>query len=120
MARYLLQIALAWVVLVLGVAVFDLHDTISNPIVRTVLHPLILEFVAGMVAAHLFGRILPTRWWVPFCIGILGIVIFALLRDPLRVVLGIALSPFVLGLALFEQRYSFKISNSWASLGASI
>tara|TARA_B110000211_G_scaffold63340_1_gene72573 strand:- start:317 stop:877 length:561 start_codon:yes stop_codon:yes gene_type:complete len=117
--RYFWQIVLAWVFLVLGVAVFDLHDTISNPIVRTVLHPLILEFVAGMVAAHLFGRISPTRWWVPLCIGILGIVVFAFVHDLHRVVLGMALAPFVLGLALFEQRYSFKISNSWALLGAS-
>jgi exopolysaccharide production protein ExoZ len=117
--RYFWQIVLAWVVLVLGVAVFDLHDTISNPILRTVLNPLILEFVAGMVAAHLFGRISPARWWVPLCIGILGIAVFALLHDPHRVVLGIALAPLVLGLALFEQRYSFKISNSWALIGAS-
>jgi exopolysaccharide production protein ExoZ len=117
--RYFWKIVLAWVILVLGMAVFDLHDTISYPIVMTVLHPLILEFVAGMVAAHLFGRISPTRWWVPLCIGILGIVVFALLHDPHRTVLGIALAPIVLGMALLEQRYTFRISNSWALLGAS-
>ncbi|MDA7846615.1 acyltransferase [Amylibacter sp.] len=117
--RYFWIIVLVWIVLVLGVAVFDLHDTTSNPLVRTLLHPLILEFVAGMVAAHLFGKISPTRWWAPLYIGIMGIVVFALLHDPHRVVLGIALAPFVLGLALFEHRYSFKISSSWALLGAS-
>lgn len=57
---------------------------------------LILEFVAGMVAAYLFGKMSPTRWWVPLCMGLLGVVVFALLHDPHRAVLGIALAPMVL------------------------
>ena len=117
--RYFWHIVFAWVILVFGAALFGVNDPISNPLMRTVFDPLILEFVAGMVAAHLFGRISPTRWWVPLCIGIWGIVAFALLHDSHRVVLGISLAPLALGFALLEQRYSFKISNSWALLGAS-
>ena len=117
--RYFWHIVFAWVMLVLGAIFFEVNDAISNPLVRTVLHPLILEFVAGMVAAHMFGRVSPTQWWAPLCLGLLGVAAFAFLHDPHRAVLGIALAPFVLGLALFEQRYSFKISNSWALLGAS-
>ena len=117
--RYFWHIVCAWVALVLSAAVFNVNDTLSNPLVRTVLDPLILEFVAGMVAAYLFGKTSPARWWVPLCMGLLGVVVFALLHDPHRAVLGIALAPMVLGLALFEQRYSFRISNSWALLGAS-
>ena len=117
--RYFWHIVLAWVILVLGAAVFDVNDTISNPLARTMLHPLILEFVAGMVAAHMFGRMSPAQCWVPLCLGLLGAMAFALLHDPHRVVLGIALAPMVLGLALLEQRYSFEVSNAWALLGAS-
>jgi exopolysaccharide production protein ExoZ len=117
--RYFWHIVCAWVALVLSAAVFNVNDTLSNPLVRTVLDPLILEFVAGMVAAYLFGKTSPARWWVPLCMGLLGVVVFALLHDPHRAVLGITLAPMVLGLALFEQRYSFRISNSWALLGAS-
>ena len=117
--RYFWHIVCAWVALVLGAAVLNVDEPLSNPLVRTALHPLILEFVGGMVAAHLFGRISPARWWVPLCLGLSGVVVFALLYDPHRVVLGIALAPMVLGLALFEQRYSFRLSNLWALLGSS-
>lgn len=117
--RFFWLIVLVWVIVVLSAAMFGVYGTLLNPLMKTVLDPLILEFVAGMVAAHMFGKISTSRWWVPLLLGSLGVVAFIFLHTPHRVILGIALASVVLGLALLEQRHSLKISNLWALLGAS-
>ena len=117
MTRYFWHIVLIWVILVVGATAFDVSSTISNPLMNTVLHPLILEFVAGMVAAYMFGKVSPSRWWVPLILGFLGVVAFVLIPTPHRAVLGIALAPIVLCLALVEFRYSFGTPNFLVLLG---
>lgn len=44
--------------------------------------------------------------------------LFALLPDPHRAVLGVALAPVVLGLAMAENRFRIKIPKIWMLIGA--
>jgi len=116
--RFFWHLVLGWVFLVLVIAGFGLSDAISNPLLRTLMNPLILEFVVGMVAAHFFEKLQSANWYAPLILGGTGVVLFALLPDLHRAVLGVALGPVVLGLALAEEQFQIKIPKMLALSGA--
>ena len=116
--RYFRHLVLGWVLLVLVIAGFGLNDTLSNPLSRTLLDPLILEFVAGMAAAHYFGKLQLAHWYAPLILGGRGVLLFALLPDPHRAVLGVSIGPVVLGLALAEERFRIRTPKVLVLLGA--
>jgi exopolysaccharide production protein ExoZ len=74
-------------------------------VLRYLLSPLNLEFIAGMAAACCYRR-LPVRWW-PFAIGIGASAVLGLFLsvtpEPNRVWFGIALAPLIVGLAWLER-----------------
>ncbi len=85
-----------------------------------VFDPLILEFIAGMIAAYLFGRNLRLPWLVPSVIGLGFGVVFAFLPEAHRAFLGVmAIGPAVLGLALLERQVGLRLPLIFGLLGAS-
>jgi peptidoglycan/LPS O-acetylase OafA/YrhL len=90
-----------------------------RPLPLIIFEPLILEFIAGMMAAYFVGRNFRLPWLVPSVIGLGFGVIFAFLPEVHRAFFGVmAIGPAVLGLALYERQVGLSFRH-FGLLGAS-
>ena len=67
--RFFSHLILGWVLLVAVAAGSEWNYALSNPLISTLLDPLILEFAAGMAAAYLFGKLQSVQWCAPLILG---------------------------------------------------
>jgi peptidoglycan/LPS O-acetylase OafA/YrhL len=107
-----------WVAITIGLAISGWGKAVTVEPFATLFQPLILEFVAGMAMASIFLRASPSMWVFPLILGIVGIVIYYQLNDPHRVFFGMSLAPIVLGLALAEVRFGYRLPKPVILLGA--
>ena len=115
--RHFWWIVAVWAIIVFTLFITGFSDRITLTPFSVVLNPLILEFVAGMVAALLFTRLSPSAWPFPLVIGLLLTGSFFLTEDADRVFLGLALAPVVLGLALAEVHFAYRVPKEVLLLG---
>lgn len=113
--RYFWLLVASWGLAILFTAI---ATTTPPTLLKTVLDPLVFEFFAGMIAAHLFARLPSSIWLVPTLLGAVLVGSFALQSDLHRAFVGIGLAPMVLGLALAERKFRFRLPPSFLLLGA--
>tara|TARA_R110002049_G_scaffold241333_3_gene415191 strand:- start:7355 stop:8374 length:1020 start_codon:yes stop_codon:yes gene_type:complete len=114
-SRYFCLVIMVWTAATITSAILGSTDYMDGALFRTFLNPLILEFVAGMLAALLFKRMSPGYWALPTLIGVSLSVCYFMIGDLHRALFGISLAPLVLGLALAETKFNFR-PPSWALL----
>lgn len=108
----------SWTVVVLAVAAFGVNKELG-PVLGTVTNLLVLEFIGGMLAAHLFAKAVGELWPMLIGLSIAALLAIALLLpEAHRVLVGLALVPMVLGLAQVERRVSFPVPRAFLLLGA--
>lgn len=107
----------AWVTLVVISSILG-GDLVQSQPFATLVNPLVLEFVAGMLAAFLYRRLSETSWMICMMFAIAIVGTFVLMENPHRVLVGIGLAPFVLSIALLERRYRFSLPEWILFLGA--
>ena len=109
-AGWVAAIGLAWIAEPAWVA--------GNPASATLLHPLNLEFIAGMIAAACVPY-LRARMAFPLLglSAIASVAFFINARELHRVVFGVGLAPLVAGLALWERDAQLRIPRPVLLLG---
>jgi len=117
-ARHFWLLVLLWVVAVLTVWATGTSELITVPLLSTLLDPLILEFVAGMIAAHVFTRLSSRLWIWPLALGMVGTALFVALPDPNRVLFGVSLAPVVLALAMAERAMTLRVPRAFLFAGS--
>lgn len=115
--RYFWICVLAWTAAVVTVAWVGLADRLAPPTLQAFLDPIVLEFIAGMGAALLFSHLRPSSWPIPMFIGICLTGIFFVAGNLHRTWLGLALAPLVLGIALAEVRFHYRLPRAAMLLG---
>ena len=106
----------AWSAAVVVFAATGTHA--QPPAIGAIMDPLILEFVAGMVMAFLYSRLHSKMWFVPAIVGIALIISYTIWSDGHSAYFGLALAPLVLGIALAETRFEYRLPKSAIVLGA--
>lgn len=115
--RHFWLLVSVWLGEVILSAAFGLMEYLSLALIKTVFDPLVLEFAAGMIAAFAFSR-LPSRYWViSAAIGLVLTVSYFAVGGGHRVLFGLSLAPLVLGLALAETQFRFRVPSSLLLLG---
>tara|TARA_R110000751_G_scaffold172928_3_gene279371 strand:+ start:85078 stop:86103 length:1026 start_codon:yes stop_codon:yes gene_type:complete len=116
--RHFWWLVSAWVTATAIFALYGLADIFNIAPINVILHPLTLEFVAGMIAAMLFSRLPPTAWAIPTLLGLGLAVAYYMTSDADRVFFGLALAPLVLGMALAESHFGYRLPAPALLLGA--
>ena len=110
-AAWALGVALVWS---LGL----LPEKQAQPVLNTLLNTLVLEFIAGMLAAYLF-RVLPSRLWsIPVVVGLAALAAAMSVESSSRVLIGLSLGPIVLGCAMLETQKRLVLPKAFQFLGA--
>ncbi len=105
---------IGWAFLTIVIWATVKSDTLYTPF-SAMFDPLILEFISGMVMAYVLGRVSPPRWVLVLAISLVAVVLFFLAGEAHRVFMGFAMAPLVLGIALAERRFGFRMP-AWALL----
>lgn len=117
-SRQFWQIILLWGV---GTILFNVLKPASlslGAVLDVLLNPMILEFIVGMLMAFLFAK-MPTRIWVlPVAVGAALAGSLFLADTGHRLAFGFAIAPIVLGVALAEHHYRFRLPKWVLSVGA--
>jgi len=108
----------AWAALTITLAFTGTFDAINYPVFFIFFHPLTLEFIGGTVASMLFRRIHPSNWAFPTIVGCILSAAYFSTPDIGRFMFGLTISPLVLGLALAETHFKFRIASSALLLGS--
>ena len=116
--RHFWWIVAAWVAIVFLLFITGFSSRITLTPFSVILNPFILYFVAGMAAALLLPRLSPSAWPIPLAIGSLLTGIFFRTEDVDRIFFGLALAPVVLGLALAEMHFTYRLPKGVLLLGA--
>lgn len=98
-----------WVTTTVIFALTGLADKFDIALISVMFHPLTLEFVAGMIMAALFSRLPSTAWATPTATGLSLAAVYFTAPKVDRVFFGMALAPLVLGLALAEARFRYRV-----------
>ncbi|MFL5252998.1 MAG: acyltransferase family protein [Rhodopila sp.] len=116
-SRYGMALALVWAVGIAAAAAGGWSPEV--PVLRYLLSPLNLEFIAGMAAACAYRR-LSVRWWPVLIAGgaaALTGLFLNLETEAYRVWFGMALVPLIVGLALLERTGTLRPVNWLLVLG---
>lgn len=117
--RHFWWLVSAWVGATISISFFNMANVTSFPPFNVIFHPLILEFVAGMIMAMLFSRLPPSLWALPTFAGLALAIVFFMYPGAHRIFFGLALAPLVLGLALMESHFGYLLPAPALLLGAS-
>lgn len=117
--RFFWTLVVAWGALTAGVALlWGGGPETSGALILRLLNPLILEFIAGMLAAYLFHRSKGYSWCAPLILGCLMLVAFCFVEEVHRIFLGFSFASLILGLAMAEEKFTFRIPKPILLLGA--
>jgi peptidoglycan/LPS O-acetylase OafA/YrhL len=117
LTRHFWAVVSIWVSATVANAFLGLTDHIDSAMMQMLFNPLILEFVAGMIAALLYARLSPKIWAAPTLIGLSLASAYFIFDGGHRVLFGLSLAPLVLGLALAETHFRFRIPSVMLLLG---
>lgn len=111
-------IVVVWAVAIVALWKSDASVHQEIPFFKTMFDPMVLEFIAGGMAAAAFRWIRPSFGPLLVALGLAALGVCAFIELPHRFFCGLAIAPLVLGLALVEVKYKFEVPNAILLLGS--